>query len=162
MLALQIAAILLTAVAMALSLAHALELPGKRRLGREEYLTVQRIYYPGFTLGGAAEPLGIVVLAALLALSPVDTTRFWLIAGALAALAAEHAIFWVMTQPVNRYWLKEQRLSGAADAFFQTGRGLPEDAQDWARMRDRWERSHVLRAIAATLALTLLAAALAI
>jgi hypothetical protein len=40
---------------MALSLAHALEVPGKLRLNKEQYLAVQTIYYPGFTLGGIAE-----------------------------------------------------------------------------------------------------------
>jgi hypothetical protein len=36
---------MLAAVTMALSLAHALELPGKLRLGKEQYLAVQPIYY---------------------------------------------------------------------------------------------------------------------
>src|SRR5205809_327776 len=60
---------------MGLSLAHALEYPGKRRLDRETYLKAQTIYYPGFTIGGvfggrqrerrgrrdvAARPLGTV------------------------------------------------------------------------------------------------------
>ena len=44
---LQIVALMLVAVAMALSLAHALELPGKMRLGKDAYLSVQTIYYPG-------------------------------------------------------------------------------------------------------------------
>jgi hypothetical protein len=65
---LKIAATRAVSVVMALSLAHALELPGKRRLTREQYLAVQRIYYPGFTSGGAAEPLSIVLLVALLVL----------------------------------------------------------------------------------------------
>ena len=55
-LALQILSIVLVAVAMALALAHALELPGKMRLSNDEYLTVQPIYYPGFAIGGMAEP----------------------------------------------------------------------------------------------------------
>jgi hypothetical protein len=41
--ALQIASLLLVSVAMALALAHALELPGKMRLDRETYFAVQRI-----------------------------------------------------------------------------------------------------------------------
>ncbi|MGQ0445171.1 MAG: hypothetical protein ACT4O2_08630 [Beijerinckiaceae bacterium] len=61
---------------MALSLAHALEYPGKFRLPRETYLAVQTIYYPGFTIGGAAEPLAIAALAGLLAMTAVGTTQF--------------------------------------------------------------------------------------
>jgi hypothetical protein len=59
---LQVAAVILVAVAMALSLAHALELPGKMRLGKDTYLAVQQIYYPGFTIDGGAEPLAILAL----------------------------------------------------------------------------------------------------
>ena len=47
----------LVAVAMAMSLVHALELPGKMRLSKEVYLLVQRIYYSGFTI--AIGELGI-------------------------------------------------------------------------------------------------------
>ena len=46
--ALQVLTVMLAAVTMALSLAHALEFPGKLRLKKEQYLAVQPIYYPGF------------------------------------------------------------------------------------------------------------------
>jgi hypothetical protein len=161
LLALEVSATLLVAVAMALSLAHALELPGKKRLDRNQYLAVQTIYYPGFTIGGAAEPAGIIALAALLALTPAGTVRFALIAAALAALAAVQALFWTMTQPVNRHWLKEQRLSGAAERFFAAG-ATADAAADWTALRDRWERSHLLRAVAAMLAFLLLVVAVAL
>ena len=45
----EVVAVLVVAIVMALSLAHALELPGKLRLSKEDYLAVQPIYYPGFT-----------------------------------------------------------------------------------------------------------------
>ncbi len=50
--------LLLVRVTAALSLAHALEWPGKMRLTREQYLAVQPIYYPGFTYAGICEPVG--------------------------------------------------------------------------------------------------------
>ena len=53
---LQTVTIILASIGMALSLAHALEYPGKRRLDRDTYLKVQAIYYPGFTVGGIFEP----------------------------------------------------------------------------------------------------------
>ena len=46
---LQVVTVLLVAVAMALTLAHALELPGKMRLTKDVYYAMQHIYYPGFT-----------------------------------------------------------------------------------------------------------------
>jgi hypothetical protein len=57
---LQVVTVFLVAIALSLSLAHALELPGKMRLDRDTYLAVQGIYYPGFTYGGLGEGLGMV------------------------------------------------------------------------------------------------------
>ena len=47
---------MLAAVTMAISLAHAPEFPGKLHLEKEQNFTVQRIYDPGFMIGGIAEP----------------------------------------------------------------------------------------------------------
>jgi len=63
--ALQVLTVMLAAITMALSLAHALELPGKLRLSQEQYLAVQPIYYPGLVIGGIAEPAGILAALAL-------------------------------------------------------------------------------------------------
>jgi hypothetical protein len=92
--ALMILAIMLTAVTMGLALAHAPELPGKLRLSKEQYLAVQPIYYPGFTIGGGvAEVGGIIAVLALMISTPTGTTQFWLVAGALASLLMAHGIF---------------------------------------------------------------------
>jgi hypothetical protein len=158
--ALEVLTVMLAAITMSLALAHALELPGKLRLGKEQYLAVQTIYYPGFTLGGIAEGMVILAAIALLVLTPTGSVQFWLILGALAAFVVVQAIFWLMTQPVNKYWLIKTDLSGVATRFFETGSAAA--AADWVVMRDRWERSHVLRAIAAGFGLLLLAVAVAI
>ena len=158
--ALQIMTVMLAAITMALSLAYALELPGKLRLNKEQYFAVQTIYYPGFTLGGIAEFASIVAALALLILTPRASRQFWLVAGALAALVTVQVIFWTMTQPVNRYWLQNTELSRGATRFFETGSAAP--AGDWTVMRDRWERSHVLRALASVLAVSLVSTALAL
>src|SRR4029453_15606833 len=123
--AFQIMTVMLAAVTMALSLAHALELPGKLRLNKEQYLAVQAIYYPGFTLGGIAEFVSMVAALILLTLTPRNSPQFSLVAGALAALVAVQVIFWTMTQPVNKYWLQNTELSPVATRFFQTRRAGP-------------------------------------
>jgi hypothetical protein len=162
--ALQVIAVLLVAVAMALALAHVLELPGKRRLTKEHYLAVQTIYYPGFTVGGFAEPLGLLVLFVLLVLTPAGGSAFWLTAGALFALAGMHAAYWLLTHPVNNFWLKDYDLKGMSARFFffdplkRTGSQKP----DWTQLRDRWEFSHVVRAGLGVASLVLLVAALAL
>ena len=162
MLALQVFAVLLVAIAMALALAHALELPGKLRLSKEEYLVVQPIYYPGFTVGGAAEPLALVVVLALMLLTP-QRTAFWLTAGALAALVLMHAAYWLVTHPVNKFWLRDTALIGAGAGFFAFDPLRREGrAADWTALRDRWEFSHVVRASLGVVSLILLVAAVAV
>ena len=162
MLVLEVVAILLTAVVMSLSLAHALELPGKLRLNREAYLTTQTIYYPGFTFGGIAEPLAVIAVLLLLSSSPVGT-RFWLLLLSLVALAAVQLIFWFWVQPVNRIWLKEVNLGRAGAAFFGKQGQAPDDGnptlESWRALRDRWESGHVARAVFAIIALILLTVA---
>ena len=158
--ALQVLTLMLAAVTMALSLAHALEFPGKLRLKKEQYLTVQPIYYPGFTIGGIAEPAVILATLALLFTTPAGTAAFWLVAGALAALVTVQVIFWSKTQPVNSFWLEETELGRSATRFFQTGQASAP--RDWMAARDQWERSHIMRSLAATLGLFLLTIAVAL
>jgi hypothetical protein len=161
-LSLEILAVVTVAVAMALSLAHALELPGKLRLSRDQYLAMQPIYYPGFTIGGMAEPAGILLVLLLMLLTPTGATGFWLTAGALAALLAMHAAYWLLTHPVNNFWLRDTGLEGAGARFFSFGSPERVDAGDgWVTLRDRWEFSHVVRAILGMIGLILLAAAVA-
>lgn len=145
---LSVLALVLLAVTMGLSLAHALEFPGKLRLDEQTYRAVQAIYYPGFTIGGLVGELGgMLVLAALLFVTPAGE-RFWWTAGALALLVAVHATYWIVTHPVNSAWLEDTRLTGASNAFF----GLfASDTSDWRQMRSVWEWSHVARAGLATL-----------
>ncbi|OHV84429.1 anthrone oxygenase family protein [Rhizobium sp. LCM 4573] len=159
---LEVLAALLAAIAMSFALAHAAELPGKLRLDKEQYFTVQTIYYPGFTIGGAFEAASIVATLLLLFTIPTGTTKFWLVGGALLGLAAMQAIFWLMTQPVNKFWLKDTKLSNAAGRFFDTGAAAIDGESDWITYRDRWEKSHILRAVAATLGLILLLIAIAL
>lgn len=158
-LALEVLTVMLGAVTMGLALAHALELPGKLRLSKDQYLTVQTIYYPGFPLGGFAEVAVILAALALLVLTPPQSLQFWLTAGALAAFVIVQAIFWLMTQPVNKYWLENTDLARPAARFFETGSA--PNAGNWMEMRDRWERSHVLRAVASAIGLLLLTSAVA-
>ena len=154
--ALQVVTIVLAAIGMGLSLAHALGLPGKRRLGKDSYLAVQTIYYPGFTIGGVFGELGAMVTTfALLLFTPFGRPAFWLTTAALTGLLLAHAIYWAITHPVNRMWLREQNLQGAGAAFFAAG-GKDSGSSDWTALRDRWEYSHVARAVLATASLVAL------
>lgn len=142
-------ALFLVALTMGLSLAHALEFPGRLRLDEPSYRAVQAIYYPGFAIGGlVGEFGGMLVLAILLVLTPAGTERLVWIAAALGMLVAGHATYWIVTHPVNKAWLKDTELTGASQVFF--GLFATPDA-DWRHMRNVWEWSHVARAAFAAL-----------
>src|SRR5262249_15830137 len=151
---LQTLTILFAAIGMALSLAHALEFPGKRRLDRDAYLKVQAIYYPGFTVGGVFEPAAMIAAFALLLCTPLGTTAFWLTLIAFISLVLAHAIYWAVTHPVNKVWLKDEKLGRAGGRFFAAGARTVEG--DWMALRERWEWSHVARAVLAMLSLAAL------
>ena len=149
---LQILTLLCATMAIALSVAHALEMPGKMRLGKEAYLAVQTIYYPGFTIGGTGEPVGMLLTFVLLFLLPARTYVFWLTLLALIGFLGMQAVYWFMTHPVNRYWLQAEKLGEAGTRFFGPNKSEQSQSvlQDWKRLRKRWEYSHVLRAAFAT------------
>src|SRR5262245_54369551 len=151
---LQVAALILVAVPMALALAHALELPGKMRLSKDAYLQVQTIYYPGFTLGGIAEIGGIIAVLFLLAFTSYGSNRFWWTLTAFVSLLAMHATYWFVTHPVNNFWVKDIELGGLGAAFFSISSALTtKDGADWTKLRDVWEYSHVARAVFAMVSL---------
>ena len=165
LLVLQVVAVTFVSIAMALALAHALELPGKMRLSEETYRAVQQIYYPGFTFGGVGEGLGLVSLLALLFLTTRGTAAFWLTLAAFIALAAMHGAYWLLTHPVNNFWVKDIQMSKAGSLFFgvhTTDRKDGGQAPDWKALRNRWEYSHVVRAALGLTSQTLLVIAIAL
>jgi hypothetical protein len=149
---LQIVTLLLITVALALSLAHALELPGKLRLDKRAYYAVQSIYYPGFTIGGIGEAGGTITTMVLLFLTPHGSTEFWLTLVALLGLVAMEAVYWLVTHPVNQFWVEGVQVNRMSVSFFSFGakRLQPGDrTPDWTELRNCWEYSHVVRAICA-------------
>ena len=145
----QVLTLAVMVVAVSAAFAHALELPGKMRLTKDEYFAVQSIYYPGFTIAGATEPLATILLLILIVLTPHDA---WLLQVALLAWIAMQVVYWLVTHRLNRVWLRRTELSAAGSRFFSLGQrgGASEAAaDDWTRLRDRWEHSHVVRAILA-------------
>jgi Domain of unknown function (DUF1772) len=165
---LQVLTVILVVVALAPALAHALEWPGKRRLTKETYVAVQPIYYPGFTIaGGIGEAGGLLSTIMLLVLTPLGSADFWLTLIALLGLIGMQAVYWLVTHPVNRFWLQGEHLSGVSAGFFAfgstRGSGRPDESRPvtWTDMRDRWEFSHVVRAGLAALSFIALVIALA-
>jgi Domain of unknown function (DUF1772) len=95
---------------------------------------------------------------------PAGSTGFWLAVAALLALLAMHAVYWLVTHPVNNFWLKdvEQRAAGAGFFSFDPLKRTTGPDLEWTYLRDRWEFSHELRAGFALLSLILLVTAIAL
>jgi anthrone oxygenase-like protein len=161
--AIEVISVFLVALAMSLALAHTLEFPGKLRLDREAYLTVQTVYYPGFTLAGAGEPLAILSTLILLWMMRGRGTTFWLVLVSFLGVLLMQAVFWLVTQPTNRYWLKNQRLTKAGSKFFgveQREQSKRESTPDWSAFRNRWEYSHIIRSVLSMISLLTLTVAI--
>lgn len=164
----QVVAVFLASIAMSLALAHALELPGKLRLSKENYIATQTIYYPGFTIGGIAEGLSMVAALILIVLTPTHTQAFWWTLAGLIGLVAMHVVYWTRTHPVNKFWTKDLNLKGVSGGFFDVGRrmesaeGAGNSDENWVSFRNRWEYSHVFRAALSATALLSLIVAVAV
>ncbi|MDX3926436.1 MAG: DUF1772 domain-containing protein [Shinella sp.] len=150
---LQIAILLLSALVLTTTLAHALEFPGKKKLAKEDYLKVQRIYYPGFTTLGVGEPIAVLGLVLQAFVVRNDPTTFRLTLAALLAMLAVVGIYWLVTHPINKYWVEASELGGAGKSFFGETKSISDS--DWTALRDRWEYSHITRAAFAMLAFLL-------
>jgi hypothetical protein len=77
---------------------------------------------------------------------------------AFVSMLLGHAVFWIVTQPVNRVWVRTLDLSRAGAAFFRPEANTDAVDANWIALRDRWEYSHIARARLSTVALTTLAA----
>ena len=93
---------------MAPAVAHVLELPGKVRLHKEAYVTVQQIYYPGFTIAGFGEFAAFIAVALLLWSTPRGTVAFWLALGALLGVLAMQAVYWIAIHPIISFGYREK------------------------------------------------------
>ena len=155
---LQVLAVMAVSVAMALSLADALEFPGKKRLTKDAYCGMQAIYCPGFTFGGFGEPGATILIVILLCLMPAGTMAFWLTLVSLVGLILMQTVYWLVTHPVNGFWLRDQNLGRFGSGFFSFGSARRRAANPvkWTELRDRWEYSHVVRAGLAVASLAIL------
>lgn len=98
---LQFFAVLFTAVTMAASWAHLLELPNKIVLSQDDYLTVQQIYRGWALLGFIL--LGVLVITVALALlRRRQGIAFYFAVVAAVCIAIGLAVFLLFTLPANQ------------------------------------------------------------
>src|SRR5215472_7239587 len=140
LLTLEVVSMFVTAVAMSMALAHALEFPRKMRLNPQTYNAVQTIFYPGFTIGGIGGPLAaIATLILLIAMRHLDGA-FWWAFSAFKAIVLMHAVFWLITQPANKFWLRKENATRAGVRFFELQPAdRPAEAEKTKRSGKRFE-----------------------
>ena len=104
----------------------------------------------------------MLATALLLFLTPAGSRQFWLVLIALLGLVGMQAVYWVVTHPVNRFWLRDEGLGGAGADFFALDPARRTGSMDdeWTALRDRWEYSHVARALLGIASLIALVVAL--
>jgi len=138
--------LVLTALTLAPTYAHVLELPGKLTLSGADWLTVQHHLYGAFgVFGGTIEPLALLATLAVLVLVRGHRLTVALTLLAAACLAGMLLDFAIGNNPIN----------GRVAAW--TPATLPAT---WRQARDAWEAWHAASAAFATVALIALTAAL--
>jgi hypothetical protein len=132
--AVQFVSLLLNGVASGVVLSHVLERPGKVALASATYVQVQQMLFRTYGPAvGALETLAHLANPTWLALD-----KAWLVGLAVLADTAMIGVWAIWINPIN------QRVNRwRVDA-------LPAD---WARIRDRWEMLHTVRAILSLAAL---------
>ena len=118
-------ALLATALALGAALAHALELPNKINLAKDEYFVVQQAYRGWNQLGYllAVELIAMLVVATL---SRHEPRVLWPTIIAIVCLIAAQALFWIFTYPAN--------------VATNNWTAVPAE---WEDVRARWEYSHL-------------------
>ena len=126
-------AIYLTALTLALTFSHLLEMPRKMQYGEALYLAVQHSLYFYFAwVGGIAEVGAVVSLAVLSMLARGRGAVSGLTLAAALLVAAGLALWFVFVNSANR------------QMALWTGVPLPAD---WMEVRRRWEYGHAASAI---------------
>jgi hypothetical protein len=79
-------------------------------------------------------------------LTPTSSPAFWWTLTAFIALLAMQAVYWIVTHPVNKYWLKDTRLQGFGGEFFsldplRKGAASERGSEDWRRLHLRLSES---------------------
>jgi hypothetical protein len=126
------ATLVLTALLMGTSFAHALEMPQKLSVDGQTWLTFQHTLYPYFAYIGGPVELGAIVAAGFLSyLVRAHRRALFLALGAVICLAIAFFVVWLgFTNPVNAQTAK------------WTAASMPAD---WAHWRNQWEYSHLAR-----------------
>jgi hypothetical protein len=76
-------------------------------------------------------------------------------------------VYWMVTHPVNKFWLKGKNLGAFGSGFFSFGtKRVSAQNQtrqaEWTELRNRWEYSHVARSVLSMLSFIALVTAISL
>ena len=131
-------ALLATALALGAALAHALELPNKIYLTKDEYFIVQKAYR-GWSQLGYLLVIELIAMLAVAVLSRHEPRVLWPTIIAIVCLVAAQAVFWTFTYPAN--------------VVTDNWTAVPNQ---WEDVRTRWEYSHLAGAALQVMAMSAL------
>jgi hypothetical protein len=131
-------ALLATALALGAALAHALELPNKINLAKDEYFVVQKAYR-GWNQLGYLLVIELIAMLMVAVLSRHEPRVLWPTIIAIVCLIAAQTVFWIFTYPANV----------ATDNWT----AVPSQ---WEDVRTRWEYSHLAGAAFQVMAMSAL------
>ena len=117
-------ALLATALALGAALAHALELPNKIGMSRDEYFIVQKIY-SGWNRLAWLLAVELAAIVSAIVMSRRYPGVLWPGVVALVCLLCAQAVFWTFTYPAN--------------VATENWTVVPAN---WEALRARWEYSH--------------------
>jgi hypothetical protein len=144
--ALQLLAVISTALLLGTTFAPVLQMPSQLAMSGGAWVMAQRtLYQPLAAVGGPLEIFTIVIQLAVLAAALSRPHLLFLTAGATLSLMLSFAIWIVFTQPAHLHALD-----------WNDGK-LPAD---WYRWRDQWEFSELIRFLLQLTGLLLLASSL--
>ncbi len=118
-------ALLASALALGAALAHALELPNKIGMSREDYFATQKAYN-GWSQLAYLLLVQFLSLVALAILSWYRPEVRWPVVIAILGLVAAQVVFWIYTYPAN--------------VATQNWTTIPDN---WETLRSQWEYSHL-------------------
>jgi hypothetical protein len=125
-------ALFAVALTLGLTFAHVLEIPGKLRLGGDQWLIVQQNLYIGFgTVGAIIEIAGIILVWLLLFMSRHHRAAFYWVLVAASCVTAGLGVWFRLVSPMNAI------VSGSMAA------SLPAD---WTAVRNQWEVGQAIHA----------------
>lgn len=168
---LEVVCVLSVSAALAIAVAQALELSSRLRVERALPAGVQALHHPAihnpaFTAGGlASEAGGLAALTLMVLAMPLEAAPLGWAVLALCSLVAMHATYWARMHPASQFTQREPKLSSIAPVGFFATHPLPRPplaTTSWLRVRARWEHSHALRVVLATLSLTSLVMSVAL